>query len=96
MSANESGPLKQQLHLLSEGPILLVDQGLILEGTTFAVADKVKAVSGGRIADADSILEALLEEGHLLLEAVGIKDELQLKRFESVGLTLLYMIQHIR
>jgi hypothetical protein len=79
MSANEPGPLKQQLHLLSEGPILLVDQGLILEGTTFAVADKVKAVSGGRIADADSILEALLEEGHLLLEAVGIEDKLKLK-----------------
>jgi hypothetical protein len=85
MSTNESGPLKQELHLLSEGPILLVDQGLVLEGATFAVADKVKAVSGGRIADADSILEALLEEGHLLLEAVGIEDELQLKIFISVG-----------
>ena len=82
MSADESGPLKQQFHLLGECPILLVDQLIVLEVATFAVANEVEAEFGGRIADADSVLETLLEEGDLLLEAVGVENELKLEDVE--------------
>ena len=79
MSAHKPGPLKEQLHLLGEGPVLLVEQPIVLEVATFAVADEVEAESCGRIADADSVLEALLEEGDLLLETVSVENEFQLE-----------------
>jgi len=42
MSTNEARPLKQHLHFLSESPVTRVSRRLLLDGSTFAVADEVE------------------------------------------------------
>jgi len=81
VSADESGPLQKELHLLREGPVLRIGlaAGRPLEVASPDLQDELKSRLGQRIAITTPGLEALLQEGDLLQELLSIQDEVQLE-----------------